>query len=89
MGDLDALDVRFHPDGTTVAASYSNDIDGAAPAVVAPGADQEHAAERPTLTPAQVAELAGRMPPRLVALVMLGTSPRALLKRFASSSVKP
>jgi integrase len=37
------------------------------------GADQEHAAERPTLTPAQVAELAGRMPPRLVALVLLGT----------------
>ena len=37
------------------------------------GADQEHAAERPTLTPAQVAELAGRMPPRLVALVMLAT----------------
>jgi integrase len=37
------------------------------------GADQEHAAERPTLTPAQVAELARRMPPRLVALVMLGT----------------
>ena len=37
------------------------------------GADQEHAAERPTLTPTQVAELAHRMPPRLVALVMLGT----------------
>ena len=37
------------------------------------GADQEHAAERPTLTPAQVAALARRMPPRLVALVMLGT----------------
>lgn len=37
------------------------------------GADQEHAAERPTLSPAQVAELAGRMPPRLVALVMLAT----------------
>ena len=37
------------------------------------GADQEHAAERPTLSPAQIAELAGRMPARLVALVMLGT----------------
>jgi integrase len=37
------------------------------------GADQEHAAERPTLTPAQVAALAERMPPRLVALVMLAT----------------
>jgi integrase len=37
------------------------------------GADQEHAAERPTLTPGQVAALARRMPPRLVALVMLGT----------------
>ena len=37
------------------------------------GADQEHAAERPTLTAAQVAELARRMPPRLVALVMLAT----------------
>ncbi len=35
------------------------------------GADQEHAAERPTLTPAQVAELTRRMPPRLVALVPL------------------
>ena len=32
--DLFAEDVRFHPDGTTVAASYSNEIDGAAPAVV-------------------------------------------------------
>ena len=26
--------MRFHPDGTTVAASYRNEIDGAAPAVV-------------------------------------------------------
>ena len=26
--------MRFHPDGITVAASYSNEIDGAAPAVV-------------------------------------------------------
>ena len=26
--------MRFHPDGTTVAVSYSNEIDGAAPAVV-------------------------------------------------------
>jgi integrase len=37
------------------------------------GADQEHAAERPTLTPGQVAALARHMPPRLVALVMLAT----------------
>jgi integrase len=37
------------------------------------GADQEHAEERPTLTPAQVAALARRMPPRFVALVMLAT----------------
>ena len=37
------------------------------------GADQEHAAERPTLTAGQVAALARLMPPRLVALVMLAT----------------
>jgi hypothetical protein len=37
------------------------------------GADQEHTEERPTLTPGQVAALARRMPPRLVALVMLAT----------------
>jgi integrase len=37
------------------------------------GADQEHAAEPPTLTAGQVAALAARMPPRLVALVLLAT----------------
>lgn len=37
------------------------------------GADQEHAAERPTLTAGQVAALARLMPPRLVALVVLAT----------------
>ena len=37
------------------------------------GASQENAVERPTLTPAQVAELAGKMPARYVALIMLTT----------------
>jgi WD40 repeat protein len=32
--DLVAEDVRFHPDGTTVAVAYSNEVDGPAPAVV-------------------------------------------------------
>ncbi len=37
------------------------------------GADAEQAAERPTLTPAQVATLAASMPARFVPLVMLAT----------------
>jgi len=37
------------------------------------GADREDAAGRPTLSPAQVAALAGRVPPRFAALVMLAT----------------
>jgi integrase len=37
------------------------------------GADKEHAAERPTLTPAQVAELARRVPARFSTLVLLAT----------------
>lgn len=37
------------------------------------GADQEHPRERPVLSPAQVASLAGRVPPRFAALIMLTT----------------
>lgn len=37
------------------------------------GADREDAAERPTLTPAEVARLAAKMPSRYVAMIMLTT----------------